>query len=432
MDLIDLSPPQNIEAEEALLGAVLLEGPLLKQLTLTSDDFYKPMHQEIYRVMVSLDADGIPIDFVSVASRLNSDHKAGLIAISQNAFTTANFQYHSDLIREASIKRKIRQTCQGIVQEINLRTVDEAMTELQKLSSIITTGRGGKLIDMMSVTRDLIETIDRRYKSRHSMSGIPSGLADLDDLTDGFQDGDLVVLAGRPGMGKSALAMSFAQNAARQDVSVGVISLEMGPQQLGMRGIASLAGIELWRLRKGIMSREDYDEITATAGIMAGLPIYFSFFARTSREIERVVTQMVAKGCKLIILDYVQLAKGSDQRLREREVAEVSLCLKTAAQMHSIPVIAIAQLNRGVEQRENKRPILADLRDSGQIEQDADIVMFLYPSNIPGTIKLWIAKGRNIGCGEITLSWDGDKMIFGNYQEAVESPGLKKEARLRP
>lgn len=410
----ELMPAQSLEAEMALLGAIIMDESIIRHVELTPEDFYRSAHGNIYRAMLVLQVDGIPVDFASVASKLPTDEKSILLSAANETVTTANFRSHAEIIRESALKRRIRQVCQSVINGVNEASIDESLTKLQLLSGIVTKNRGGAVVTMQEIVKDLVEFVDRRYKHRHEMSGIASGLKDLDALTDGFQNGDMILLAGRPGQGKSCLMMSIAQNASQQGYPVGIISLEMGPHQLGIRTMASMSGIELWKIRKGILKREEFDNLTASAGPMSELPIYFSFLARTSLDIEKVSTQMIDRGCKMIMLDYIQLAKGADHRSREREVAEVSICLKTIAQRHNIPVLAIAQLNREVEKREQKKPLLADLRDSGALEQDADVIMFLYPSQQEGNVSLSVSKGRNIGTGEIELLWQKDIMKFGD------------------
>jgi replicative DNA helicase len=215
--------------------------------------------------------------------------------------------------------------------------------------------------------------------------------------------------------------MTIATNAATAGFPVGVISLEMGDQMIGLRSVSSLSGVELLRLRKGLLRREDYSRVTSAIGRLASLPIFFSFSSWELDQIRRVITEMVqARGVKLVILDYLQLARNGRQKVREREIGEISTTLKQLAMTFQIPILALSQLSRKVEDREDKRPRLSDLRDSGQIEQDADVVMFLHredPTARRGPVELIFAKGRNIGLGAVKLYFDGDLMTFKDFTE---------------
>ena len=201
---------------------------------------------------------------------------------------------------------------------------------------------------------------------------------------------------------------------------MGMVSLEMMGQQIGIRTLSSLSNVELYKLRKGYISREDYVLVSKAAARMAELPVYFSFSSWQLSDIQRAVTLMVQRhGVKMVIVDYLQLAKNPNQKQREREIGEISTALKTLAKSLSIPIMALSQLNRAIEQREDKRPKLSDLRDSGQIEQDADVIMFLYRENVnehQGIVEVSFGKGRNIGMGMVKLNFDGDKMQFTDYE----------------
>lgn len=403
--------PHNLEAEEQILGAILLENIFIRKIPITIEDFYAQKHKDIFKAMLQLDAEGLPLDIVSLQEAGQKDI-GYLSRLAANTPTSANINYHSDLVREAANKRKLRQICFQTLQRINEESVDSILANIRNGITDLIKRRGSKVTSAFEIAKDLDEFIERRTKNKHDLSGVPSGFTELDNLTDGFQPGELTILAARPGQGKSALAMSFAENAG---VPVGIISLEMGAHQLGIRTLSKLSGVELWRLRKGILSDIHWPSVRDALSQMSQLPLYFAFSSKNTQEIERTITHMVEVcDCKLIIVDYLQLTKSTESKKREQEVAEVSRLLKILASQYSIPVIALSQLNREVEKRENKRPILSDLRESGAIEQDADVVMFLYreKADTDGLIELSIGKGRNCGLGKVKLYFSGDTMTF--------------------
>ncbi len=417
-------PKHNIEAEKGVLGAIFFDNNTLRQIDLRVNDFYKPAHREIYSAMLSLSEDGSPIDIITLTERLEKKYHNEIMDIATQAFTAVNIKYHADIVAEASRLHKLQRLCLQILQIIagDIQETSEALIgQLHAGMSSIIRDQGDAIVDIRDVARETYEFIKRRHEQKGILSGIPSGFKDIDTITDGFQSSDLIILAARPSMGKTALAMSFAQNAAEIDYPVGVVSLEMGKQALGIRTVSSLSQVELWKLRKGIHTREDTAALISAAARMADLPIYFSFSAWELDQIRKVITQMVeVKGIKLVIVDYLQLAGNAKQKTREREIGEISTTLKQLAKTFQIPVIALSQLSREVEKREDKRPKLSDLRDSGQIEQDADVVMFLYrekPREIKGLAEVHFAKGRNIGLGVVKLYFDGNTMTFRSLKD---------------
>ena len=418
--------PHNLEAEKQVLGSIILDNKAIKRLDITTDDFYAQKHKDIYKAMLALDADGLPIEMISLKEKGIED--IGYIyQIANEIVTTANIYYHADLIRESSIKRKIRLMCLKALSSLNTESVDDILSQLRANSMQLVKGRGPKIVSTRDIAVELNKFIERRSQNRNELSGITSGFLELDKLTDGFQPGEQIVIAARPGMGKSALAMAIAENCK---VPVGFISIEMGPHQLGIRSLSTLSGVELWRLRKGILADFHWPYITEGLSELSQLPIYFSFSSRTTTEIERTITQMIESfDCRMIVVDYLQLTKGTDSKKRELEIAEVSRTLKLAAMSNNIPVIALSQLNREVEKRENKKPMLSDLRESGAIEQDADLVIFLSrvkddefkldEESNAYVLELDIAKGRNCGLGSLKLKFNGDVMKFEPYKETL-------------
>ena len=420
----DILPPQNLEAEIAVLGAIILDGESFTKATVRADDFYKNQHVLIYRAMDELHQKGDNIDIVSIGEVLKREGKyeqiGGLAYLSQLArevVTSANIKYHSDIVREHSQKRQIIRACTETMQGIHHLSVDEILSKLHNSTSNIVTGHGGDIVDMRDVALETIKKVEHRYYNKHSISGVRSGFRDMDELTDGFQPGEVYVIGARPGMGKTALSMAIAQNA---EVPVGRIDLEMSQAQLGRRVLSSLSQMSLYKFRKGIIDKHEWPAVNAAVARMSQLPIFFSFLSYSTVEVERVITQMVeTKGIKMLMVDYLQLINSAEKKKREQEVAEASRLMKRMAKVHNIPVIALAQLNREVEKRGDKRPTLADLRESGQIEQDADVIMFLYREDAQessGPVEIIIAKGRDTGYAKISLYFDGNKMTFRDME----------------
>jgi replicative DNA helicase len=426
---LKLIPKQAIEAERAVLAAVLVNSDAMRRIDLQADDFYKPSHREMYVAMRALTGEGNPVDGVTLADKLPK-YKQEIMDILSEAITTANIKYHAEIVSEASRLRKLQRLFLQGLDAIGGDAVEKSDVIIGRLHSDmagIMRNQGDTITDMREVALEAFDYIERRHKHKGVISGIPSGFPDIDKITDGFQPGDLIVIGARPSMGKTAFAMAVTHHAADKGFPVGVVSLEMGPLPIGIRSVASLSGVELFRLQKGILSREGWNAITGAAGRMANLPIYFSFSALELDQLQKVITQMVeVKGVKMVVVDYLQLAKNIRQKVREREVGEISTTLKHLAKTFTIPVIALSQLNRKVEERQDKRPKLSDLRDSGQIDQDADVVMFLHrekPKESRGTVEVHFAKGRNIGLGMVRLHFDGNTMTF---RQGIREEGRKE------
>jgi replicative DNA helicase len=427
VDDIGFLPPQNIEAEMDVIGSILYDGECMKRVMpiLQPIDFYKESHRVIYTALLKLYEDREPIDTQAVVTRLRAhDHLEAvggfgyLIGLANGIVTTVNVANHAKMIKEQSQKRSLIVICRRVIDSVKENEVAEIVTSLRLEIGNLLTGYGCEIVTMLEVTKETFGAIERRCE-RGNLSGITSGIEAVDKVTDGWQKGDFIVLAARPGMGKSAMAMQWAQDSG---VSCGFVSLEMGKLQLGIRALAHLSGVELWKLRKGVLGRDEWKYLTPAAGKMAELPISFTFKAQKISEIERTVIEMIEKHkVQLIFVDYLQRASSNEPKKREQEVAEISRYLKGVALRNEIPVISLAQLNRKVEDRMDKKPTLADLRESGQIEQDADIVMFLSgeykQGNGPATLTF--AKGRNIGAGEVKLYFNGDLQKFTETEENI-------------
>ncbi len=425
---VNYLPKQALDAEIWVLGSIFTDNGVINDINLLPEDFYKPVHQEIFKAMRELSGEGKPIDIVSLDDRLKQKHTEEISSIASAVFTAANVNYHARIVKEAALLRTVQKTCLQTlraIQEGEIETSDMAVSAIHEVTGKVVNGQGGVITSMSQVAKETLDYVERRYENQNSISGIPSGFKDLDKITDGFQGADLITLAARPGMGKSAFAMAIAQNASSQGFPIGVVSIEMNKHQIGIRTMASLSQVEMWRLRKGILDKEGFNSVINAVSLMANLPIYFSFSSWSIEDMRKVITQMVRlQGVKMVIVDYLQLIRNPERKNREREIGEISTTLKCLAKTFNIPIIALAQLNRQVEQRENKRPKLSDLRDSGQIEQDSDAVIFLYRENVSehkGVVEVIFEKGRNIGLGKVMLNFNGDLMTFrdkGGNQDA--------------
>ena len=423
-------PPQNIEAEQSVIGAILVDGDSFKKAHwhVKVEDFYKDAHRKIFSAIETVVKNNDPIDLISVSEILKqkgeTDSIGGdryLSGLASQIPTAANIEFHAKIVAEKSSLRKLAKICREIVADVNNLELDELLARLKNGTVEIAKGRGGAIVEMKTITKEIFEFLERRVDNRHSISGISTGSAELDELTDGLQNGDVIIIAGRPGSGKSARAMQILQGNALKNIPGGFISLEMGKHQLGIRTISAISEVELRKLRKGFISNDAWHSLTSAAAKMVEMPLYFSFDARKTEDIEKVATQMIeTKGVKIIAVDYLQLISSVEHKKREQEVAEISRLMKTIAQRHNIPVIAIAQLNRAVE-HENRRPRLSDLRESGAIEQDADVIIFLHrDSKNKNIIEVIIGKGRNIDTGFCRQHFDGDRMTFHDLAQGGE------------
>lgn len=428
-DEIKNLPPQNIEAEQAILGAILQDNKAFSKAVvegLVQEDFYSPKHGVIYRAFLDLFDKNDPVDIVTISAWLRTageiDRIGGvgyLSTLMDSVPTAANIKYHARIVKEKAALRSVLEISRDMYDGVYAgSSADEVLAHMRNKTSTLCNGRGGDIVSMSDVAKHTFDFVEKRYNTKDAISGIRTGFADVDRLTDGLQRGDMIVIAGRPGGCKSALALTLAQNA---DCPCGFISLEMTKTQLGLRSLSSLSNVGIMNLRKGLLDKDHWPALVKATGRMVELPIHFSFQVRNVLQLEQAITQMVERhGIELLIVDYLQRVRNASAKTREREVAEVSSLLKDMALTHNIPVIALCQLNRMIESRNDKTPTLADLRDSGQIEQDADVVIFLHREDLQATsgpVDLIFAKGRNIGVGTVRLYWDGSRMTFHDIEE---------------
>jgi len=425
--LYDRVPPQNMEAEQAVLGAILLEAEALVSAMerLKSDDFYSVAHQRIYDAMVALNDDNQPIDLVTLASRLQDlgqmEEVGGIIYLTKlaNAVpTAANVEYYATIVEEKAILRRLIRTATQIVSN-GYATEDDvgvllndAEARIMELSNRRTsTG----FISIRDVLMEVFERVEFLYNNRGGVTGIPSGFVDLDRMTAGFQKNDLIIVAARPSVGKTAFALNVAQNVAvRASETVAIFSLEMSAAQLVQRIICAESNVDAQRMRTGHLEGDDWEKLSMAIGALSEAQIYIDDTPGITVSDIRAKCRRLKKekGLGMILIDYLQLIQGRGKagENRQQEVSEISRTLKQIARELEVPVIALSQLSRGVEQRQDKRPMMSDLRESGSIEQDADIVAFLYrddyydkESEKKNIIEIIIAKQRNGPVGTVEL-----------------------------
>ncbi len=436
-------PPQNLEAEQALLGAILLDNTAMSRVLetrLAQEDFYREAHGVIYEAMVRLYEKGEPVDLITLNDTLNSlgalekiGGPAYLAELSDAMATAANIEYYAGIIRAKSTLRRLITTSAQISEQCYSADseVGEILDSAEGSIFAIREGRDFKSAQVVGgLLKETIVRIEAMMTRSGGVTGVSTGFSDLDDLTGGFQKSDLIIVAGRPSMGKTAFALNVATQSAipeerdekgGQPYAVAFFSLEMSTDQVLLRLLCSLGGLDLKDVRTGRIREQDFIYLTTAASKLSEAPIYvddtpalgvLEMRAKARRLKSLVTRQGVDLG--LVIVDYLQLMRGrTNTDSREQEISEISRSLKALAKELDVPVVALSQLNRRVEERPNKRPMLADLRESGAIEQDADVIAFVFreevykPDNeeLRGKAELIVGKQRNGPIGNVHLSF---------------------------
>lgn len=425
--LYDRIPPQNLEAEQAVLGAILLESEALiaSMERLKAEDFYSVSHQRIFDAMVALNDDNQPIDLVTLTARLQDlgqmDEVGGVMYLAKLANsvpTAANVEYYAQIVEEKSILRRLIRTATQIVSN-GYATEDDVGVLLNdaeaRIMEISSRRSATGFISIRDVLMEVFEKVEFLYNHKGGVSGIPSGFVDLDKMTNGFQRNDLIIVAARPSVGKTAFALNVAQNVAvRASETVAIFSLEMSAPQLVQRIVCAESNVDATRMRTGHLEGDDWEKLSMAIGALSEAQIYIDDTPGITVSDIRAKCRRLKKekGLGMILIDYLQLIQGRGKagENRQQEVSEISRTLKQIARELDVPVIALSQLSRGVEQRQDKRPMMSDLRESGSIEQDADIVAFLYrddyydkESEKKNIIEIIIAKQRNGPVGTVEL-----------------------------
>lgn len=443
MELPEKLPPQNIEAEKSVLGALMLDkNAILKVVDfLQPRDFYKGVHQEIYVAMQDLFEMREPIDLLSVSTRLKEKNKleetggnAYLTELINTVPTAAHVLSYAKTVQKKRILRDLIDASYsiGLMGYNEAEDVDELLDQAEKrIFSIAQRSLSQNFVLIKTALGEAFERLDQLSKHGGALRGLPTGFADLDNILAGLQKSDLIILAARPSLGKSAMAVDIARNIAiQQKVPVGIFSLEMSKDQIVDRLIASQAGIDLWRLRTGRLSSSgpdnDFTRIQEALGVLSEAPIYIDDAATSNILQMRAMARRLQadKGLGLIVVDYLQLMEPRNANTTTvQQVTEISRSLKGLARELNIPVLALSQLSRAVEARTPPKPRLADLRESGSLEQDSDVVLFIYrerergesaPQNVTEII---IAKHRNGPVGSMKLYFDSQRVTFRNLEK---------------
>ncbi|MFG0333178.1 MAG: replicative DNA helicase [Maioricimonas sp. JB049] len=435
-EVFDKVPPQDLEAERSVLGSVLLANDVLDDVisVIQSRHFYSDPHQKIFQAIHDMYEEGVRgIDAVTLGHELQKRDElegvggpAYLVQILETVPHAAHAEYYAKIVREKWLQRSLIDACTESLREAyhGSDAIEEILTRSEKrIFAIAEQQEGIDRMGMRDILEDTFERIFERMDQEGSISGIPTGFNGLDDVTSGFQPSELLVLAARPSMGKTALVCNFALAVAKAKYGVLLFSLEQSRMELAERLLCIQAKVNGHKLRQGDLDEMDQHSLMEAANELRECPLFIDDTAgRTMSQIAAVGRRLKrSSGLNLIIIDYLQLIESDDKNMpREQQIATITRRLKFLAKELSAPVIALAQLNRGVEQREDKRPRLSDLRESGAIEQDADIVMFLHrpeaydPEDRPGEADLIIAKNRSGPIGNVPLVWLREQLKFGD------------------
>lgn len=438
-DDIDLAsfklPPQNIEAEQSILGGILIENDALNSVLeiLEDTDFYREAHQKIFHGMITLSEKNEPLDLVTLTNELKKRKEleevggaSYLASLVDSVPTAANIIYYAKIVKEKSILRKLISTATEIVTQSyqDGKDLEDFLDEAEQAIFRISEHRvKPAFFPIKEIVKESFKVIEKLYEKKELITGVPSGFKDLDRKTAGFQNADLIIVAGRPSMGKTAFCLNFAQHAAiNVRIPTAIFSLEMSKEQLAIRMLCSEARVDSARLRSGFLSESDWPKLTMAAGALSDAPIFIDDAPAISvLELRAKARRLKAdRGLGLVIVDYLQLMKGrSGVERREQEISEISRSLKALAKELNIPVIAISQLSRKTEERTGRRPQLSDLRESGAIEQDADVIIFIYRDEVynpdsdrKGLSEVIIGKQRNGPTGKVELTFLSEYTTF--------------------
>jgi replicative DNA helicase len=444
LDQIKL-PPHSVEAEQSVLGGLLLEASALDKIAdlVTDDDFYRHEHRLIFRQIVRLSEQAKPVDVITVAEALeiagDLDKVGGLPylgSLAQNVPSAANIRRYGEIVRERSIMRKLVEVGTDISSSAYspagrdaAQLLDEAESKVFEIAEAGSRGKQG-FMSMPPLLTQVVERIETLYgrDNQSDVTGTATGFTDLDRMTSGLQPGDLIIVAGRPSMGKTAFSINIAENVALDGkLPVAIFSMEMGASQLAMRMLGSVGKLNQHDLRTGRLQDDDWGRLTHALGRLNDAPVYIDESAALSALEVRARARRLHRqnnGLGLIVLDYLQLMSSPGNKASENratEISEISRSLKSLAKELHVPVIALSQLNRSLEQRPNKRPVMSDLRESGAIEQDADLILFIYRDEVynsdspdKGKAEIIIGKQRNGPIGKVELAFRGEYTRFDN------------------
>jgi replicative DNA helicase len=439
-------PPHSVEAEQSLLGALLLDNQAFDRVAdvVVAEDFYRDDHRRIWRHIARLIEATRPADVVTVSESIegseDKDKTGGaayLAALAQNTPSALNVRRYAELVRERAVQRRLAQVATEIAESAlapSGKEVGQLLDEAEsKIFQIAESGarKNEGLVDIKPVLAKVFEKIDVLYHRDNpsDVTGVPTGYTKLDQMTSGLQGGDLIVVAGRPSMGKTALALNMAEHVAVDNgLPVAVFSMEMSASQVATRMLGSIARVDQHKMRTGRLNDSEWGSLSDAMGKLHETPIYIDEGgALTALEVRARARRLKRQFSKLglVVIDYLQLMASSQQgENRATEISEISRSLKAMAKELDVPVIALSQLNRALEQRPNKRPVMSDLRESGAIEQDADVILAIYRDEVynpespdKGTAEVNILKQRNGPIGVVKLTFLGQFTRFENHQE---------------
>ncbi|TDY02377.1 replicative DNA helicase [Thiohalophilus thiocyanatoxydans] len=445
-------PPHSIEAEQAVLGGLMIDNSSWDQVVeqVSESDFYRRDHRLIFSAIAALAEEANPCDVVTLSEWLQQRNQldaAGgmsyLGGLAKNTPTAANIKAYAAIVRERSVLRQLTRVATEIGNlaynpegRSSAEVLDQAEKAVFDIAEQGAHNRSG-YVGIKELLVKAVDRIDTLYQSSSAYTGVPTGYTDFDDMTSGLQNSDLIIIAGRPSMGKTSFAMNLVENAAiKHQTPVAVFSMEMPGEQLVMRMMSSLGRIDQHKIRTGKLDDADWPRLTSAVGILNEAPIYIDDTPGLSPMEVRSRARRIKRehGLGLIVIDYLQLMQVSgNTENRATEISEISRGLKGLAKELNVPVITLSQLNRSLEQRPNKRPVMSDLRESGAIEQDADVIVFIYRDEVydeessdKGTAEIIISKQRNGPIGTTRLTFLGQYTKFENYisgDNYLEGPG---------
>ena len=435
--------PQSIEAERALLCSLFLDNSRIGEVLeiISEDDFFDEKNSSIFKILKELYADGIPFDFITVTNAIKEKGLEGkvpndyVLGLTEFLPAPANTKYYAEIIKKKAILRRLISMSSEIATICyeEPEDIEEVLNIAEKRLFDIVSSKAIRYRSAEELSDDLIEYLESLKNRKTVITGVPSGFKDLDSMTNGFQEGDLIVIAGRPGMGKTSLAVNIALNASlNYGRKIGIFTLEMSARQLALKMIASLSGVDMRKLRTGFFEGGEWDMVVRAIDKLKNARIYIDETSLlTSIDIRTKARKLkMEKDIDLLIIDYLQLIEGKSSSVnRTQQISEISRSLKILAKELNIPVIALSQLNRAVESREDKRPTPADLRESGSIEQDADIIMLLYRDEVynkntkeGGVAEINIAKQRNGPQGVVKLQFESRIATFRDLTKRNDVP----------
>ncbi len=449
-------PPQFMEGERAILGGLLIDNDALPKVvaTLSPNDFYREAHRHIYSAIIELFNRNEPVDWVTLTARLQ---ESGVLeSVGGTSFlselidavpSAANIQHYTKVVRDKAVLRRLISVSTEIATRCysDHANVEEFLDEAEQLIFQVGESRiQSGFVAAEDLMKGAFATAELLFEKQENITGVPSGFMDLDKLTAGFQNSDLIIVAGRPSMGKTSFALNVAMNAAMTGVGsttvVGVFSLEMSKEQIALRILCSKAKVNLKSLRTGYLSQDDWTRLVIAVDAISGAQLYVDDTPAISTLEIRAKARRLKKerNLGLIIVDYLQLMRSSSRSdSREKEISEISRSLKALAKELNVPVMALSQLNRKVEERPNKRPQLADLRESGAIEQDADVIIFIYRDEVynksednpkKGEAEIIIGKQRNGPIGMAMATFDAQYSTFRPYTSRDDALPISDDA----